>query len=78
MAKKKKQPFHIKHKLKQFELKDGTKFWAKDESDAKLYRKKVGEGNSTNFVKSSFAFSISFLSIIYLYPLNIFLFHLLI
>ena len=43
MAKKKKQPFHIKHKLKQFELKDGTKFWAKDEEDAKLYRKHVGE-----------------------------------
>ena len=43
MAKKKKQPFHIKRNLKQFELKDGTKFWAKDESDAKLYRKKVGE-----------------------------------
>ena len=31
MAKKKKQPFHIAKKLKQFELKDGTKFWAKDE-----------------------------------------------
>jgi hypothetical protein len=29
--------------MKQFELKDGTKFWAKDEEDAKLYRKKVGE-----------------------------------
>ncbi len=43
MAKKKKQPFHIKHNLKQFKLKDGTKFWAKDEEDAKLYRKKVGE-----------------------------------
>ena len=38
---KKKQPLHIKHKLKQFELKDGTNFWAKDESDAKLYIKKV-------------------------------------
>jgi hypothetical protein len=41
MAKKKNQPFHIKHNLKQFELKDGTKFWAKDEEDAKLYRKHV-------------------------------------
>ena len=38
---KKKQPFHIKHKLTQFELKDGTKFWAKNESNAKLYIKKV-------------------------------------
>ena len=43
MAKKKNQPFHIANKLKQFELKDGTKFWAKDEEDAKLYRKHVGE-----------------------------------
>ena len=43
MAKKKKQPFHIAKKLKQFELKDGTKFYAKDEADAKLYRKHVGE-----------------------------------
>tara|TARA_B110001454_G_scaffold147272_1_gene136732 strand:- start:498 stop:629 length:132 start_codon:yes stop_codon:yes gene_type:complete len=40
---KKKQPLHIKHKLKQFELKDGTKFWAKHKEDAKLYRKHVGE-----------------------------------
>ncbi len=43
MAKKNKQPFHIKNNMKQFELKDGTKFWAKDESDAKLFRKHVGE-----------------------------------
>ena len=43
MAKKKKQPFHIANKLKQFELKDGTTFWAKDEEDAKLYRKHLGE-----------------------------------
>ena len=40
---KNKQPLHIKNKLIQFELKDGTKFWAKDEEDAKLYRKHVGE-----------------------------------
>jgi|TARA_R110000851_G_scaffold290299_1_gene444621 hypothetical protein len=40
---KKKQPFHIENKLKQFELKDGTKFWAKDEEDAKLYKKHVGK-----------------------------------
>ena len=31
MAKKTENAFHIKNKLKQFELKDGTKFWAKDE-----------------------------------------------
>ena len=44
MARKKKSvPFHIKNNMKQFELKDGTKFWAKDEKDAKLYRKHVGE-----------------------------------
>ena len=43
MAKKNKQPFHIKNNTKQFELKDGTKFWAKNEEDAKLYRKHVGE-----------------------------------
>jgi len=43
MAKNKKQPFHIEKKLKQFELKDGTKFFAKDEEDATLYRKHVGE-----------------------------------
>ena len=28
---------------KTFTLKDGTKFKAKDKSDAELYRKKVGE-----------------------------------
>jgi hypothetical protein len=38
---KNKQPLHIKNKLKQFELKDGTKFWAKHKEDAKLYIKKV-------------------------------------
>ena len=43
MAKKNEQPFHIKNNMKQFELKDGTKFWAKNEEDAKLYRKHVGE-----------------------------------
>ena len=43
MAKKKKLAFHEKHNYQQFELKDGTKFWAKDEEDSKLYRKKVGE-----------------------------------
>ena len=43
MAKKKKLAFHEKHNYQQFELIDGTKFWSKDEEDAKLYRKKVGE-----------------------------------
>jgi|TARA_B110000977_G_C10803823_1_gene387422 hypothetical protein len=43
MAKKTENAFHIKNKLKQFELKDGTKFWAKHKEDAKLYRKHVGE-----------------------------------
>ena len=44
MTKKKKQPFHIANNLKQYQLKDDTKFWAKDDIDAELYRKKV-EGN---------------------------------
>ena len=48
MAKKKKDiPFHIAHNYKQYELKDGTKFWAKDEENAKLYIKKVEELNDT-------------------------------
>ena len=39
MAKKKKViPFHIKHNLRQYMLKDDTKFWAKDDEDALLYR----------------------------------------
>jgi len=45
MAKKKKKdiPFHIAHNYKHFELDKGTiKFWAKDESDAKLYCEKIG------------------------------------
>jgi len=43
MAKKKKKdiPFHIAHNYKEFELKDGTKFWARDAEDARLYIKKV-------------------------------------
>jgi len=43
MAKKKKKdiPFHIAHNYKEFELKDGTKFWARDDEAAKLYRKKA-------------------------------------
>ena len=45
MAKKKKEkiPFHIAHNYKQFELTGGgVKFWAKDESDARLYCDKIG------------------------------------
>ena len=39
MARKKKTlPFHIEHNLKQYMLKDGTKYWAKDDEDALLYR----------------------------------------
>ena len=39
---KKKKTFYEKN-MKQFELKDGTKFWAKNEEDAELYRKHVGK-----------------------------------
>tara|TARA_Y100000310_G_scaffold107863_1_gene106326 strand:- start:1650 stop:1838 length:189 start_codon:yes stop_codon:yes gene_type:complete len=35
--KKKNIPFHIAHNYKQYELEDGTKFWAKDEEDALSY-----------------------------------------
>ncbi len=40
MSKKGKGQFD---QYKTFTLKDGTKFKAKDKSDAELYRKKVGE-----------------------------------
>tara|TARA_B100000902_G_C26675473_1_gene605196 strand:- start:414 stop:539 length:126 start_codon:yes stop_codon:yes gene_type:complete len=40
MSKKKSKQFKD---YKTFELKDGTKFIARDEKDAKLYREKVGE-----------------------------------
>ena len=45
MTKKKKKniPFHVKHKFKSYTLKDGTIFWARDDSDAKLYSEKVGK-----------------------------------
>lgn len=45
MARKKKKdtPFHIVHNYTSYELKDGTTFWAKNDFDAKLYKKKVGE-----------------------------------
>ena len=44
MAKKKKNiPFHIAHNYKHFELTDdGVKFWALNESAAKLYCDKIG------------------------------------
>jgi hypothetical protein len=35
------KPFHIAHKFKQYELKDGTKFWAKHGDKAELYRMKA-------------------------------------
>ena len=44
MAKKKKKdiPFHIVHNYKHYSLSDGIiKFWARDESDAKLYCEKI-------------------------------------
>ena len=44
MAKKKKKiPFHIAHNYKHFEMViGGVKFWARDESAAKLYCDKIG------------------------------------
>ena len=42
MARKKKTlPFHIEHNLKQYMLKDGSRFWAKDDENALSYRDKV-------------------------------------
>ena len=45
---KKKNPFHIEHGYGRFELDDGTVFWAKDSTDAELYRAKIQELSSTN------------------------------
>jgi hypothetical protein len=42
---KKKKSLHEKN-MKQFELKDGTKFWAKDEEASKDYIKFVEERNA--------------------------------
>ena len=45
MAKKKKVPFHIQNNLKRYSYEDGgftITFWAKDDTDAELYKKKVG------------------------------------
>ena len=42
--KKKKIPFHIQNNYKQYSYDDGglkITFWAKDDNDAELYRKKV-------------------------------------
>ncbi|MBC8428324.1 hypothetical protein H8D04_00430 [bacterium] len=46
MAKKKKKdiPFHIAHNYKSYELKDGTKFWARDYDAAILYVNKIYDG----------------------------------
>ena len=43
MAKKKRKdiPFHIAQKFKQFDSTEGYKFWARDESDAKLFCEKM-------------------------------------
>ena len=41
MANKKKLSFHVEHNLKHYMLKDGTKYWAKDDENALLYRNKV-------------------------------------
>ena len=44
MAKKKKVPFHIQNNYKEYSYKDGgftITFWAKDDTDAELYKKKV-------------------------------------
>ena len=38
---KKKLPFHMKQNLKQYMLKDGSRFWAKDDENALLYRNKA-------------------------------------
>ena len=45
MAKKQKVPFHIQNNLKQYSYEDGgltITFWAKDDTDSELYKKKVG------------------------------------
>ena len=40
--KKKDIPYHIAHNYKHYELSDGiVKFWAQNESDAKLYCDKI-------------------------------------
>ena len=41
MAKKKTLPFHVEQNLKQYMLKDGSRFWAKDDENALLYRNKA-------------------------------------
>jgi hypothetical protein len=40
---KKKTLLHKKTKMKEYKLKSGTTFWASNDKDAELYRKKVGE-----------------------------------
>tara|TARA_R110002167_G_scaffold365690_2_gene591046 strand:+ start:349 stop:492 length:144 start_codon:yes stop_codon:yes gene_type:complete len=46
MAKKKKNSFHEEHNYKEYSYEDGEltiTFWAKDDTDAELYKKKVGK-----------------------------------
>ena len=38
---KKKLPLHKEHNLKQYMVKDGSRFWAKDDENALLYRNKA-------------------------------------
>ena len=38
---KKKLPFHLEQNLKHYMLKDGSRFWAKDDENALSYRDKV-------------------------------------
>ena len=45
MAKKK---ISLENNLKEYKLPTGTKFFAKDEKDALLYSKKVGDGIGTD------------------------------
>ena len=38
---KKKTPSHVEQNLKHYMLKDGSRFWAKDDENALLYRNKA-------------------------------------
>ena len=40
---KKESGLHIKKGYKKYTLKDGVKFWAKSDEDAKLYKKNISE-----------------------------------
>ena len=43
---KKKLPLHLEQNLTQYKLKDGTKFWAKDDEASKDYIKFVEDRNA--------------------------------